>query len=261
MLKQQITPLHNGCEQNMNILEEAIARNLQMNPSVECREDRIPKLARFTQYMLSENEKYNLTAITDPEKAALLHIVDSLSVLEYIRPGTLCDVGAGAGFPSLPLAIYSEELQVTALDATAKKTAFMNAAALEVGVPNFCAVNGRAEELFAPGMPMRESFDTVIARAVAPLNILCELCVPAVKVGGCFISMRGESAQKELEDYQKKSDEMSRKLGVVLEKAFPISLHGKEEDYSRFVIIFRKIHATDLKLSRSFANIKKKPLF
>ena len=245
----------------MNALEEAITRYLEKNPVAPYQKEKVAKLAAFTEYVLSENEKYNLTAIKDTEKAALLHIVDSLSVQGFIKAGTLCDVGAGAGFPSLPLAIYRDDLRVTALDATAKKVTFMNSAAAQLELNNFEAINGRAEDLFAAGTPLWESFDTVIARAVAPLNVLCELCIPAVKVGGTFIAMRGESAKQEMEEYAKKNTDMVRKLGVWVEKFFYITLHGNEEDYTRYFCIFHKMHETDPKLPRSFANIKKRPLF
>ena len=245
----------------MNTLEEAIYQYSKENADMILSEAQVKTLSAYTEYMLDENEKYNLTAIRDPEKAALLHIADSLTISQYIPSGTLCDVGAGAGFPSLPLAICRRDLQVTAVDATQKKVNFMNSAAQLTGLDNFQARNGRAEELFAYGAALRESFDYVTARAVASLGVLCELCVPALKVGGLFVAMKGESAGAEEQACAAHAKELHQKLGIQLESVNSLQLRGFGETFERNIFVFRKVAPVVPALPRSFANMKKKPLF
>ena len=215
-------------------------------------------LAQFTCILLEENEKYNLTAIKDPEKIAILHIADSLTAAKYIPEGScVCDVGAGGGFPSLPLAVCRPDLRVTALDATAKKTKFLRNAAEKLGISNLTAVNGRAEEIFASGEPARESFDVVIARAVAPAGILSELCAPALKRGGLFIMMKGDRAEEELSG----SEKGLGKLGLSLKEKISLQLRSDDEIIGRKIIIFEKYSNTDKNFPRRYAQIKSKPLF
>jgi len=243
----------------MNITEEALLYKnaIQNNLNVEISDEIAEKMAKLTDFVLSENEKYNLTAIKDKPKAAVLHIADSLTVSAFVKPGTLCDVGAGAGFPSLPLAVYREDLKITPVDATAKKVAFINSAAELLGLSNINAINGRAEELFATGEALRESFDTVTARAVANLPMLCELCAPAVKIGGQFISMKGENGNEELQGFEK----AAAKLGLKLNSVNSVQLTDGIENYQRYIIVFDKVAHSASNLPRSFAQIKKKPLY
>lgn len=215
-------------------------------------------LAQFTRILLEENEKYNLTAIKDPLKIALLHIADSLTATAYIPEGaSVCDVGAGGGFPSLPLAVCRPDLRVTALDATAKKTQFLKAVAEKLGLANLFALNGRAEEIFAFGEDERESFDVVTARAVAPAGILSELCAPALKQGGRFIMMKGDKAEEKLEG----SKERLSKLGLRLTEKKELQLRSYDEIITRNIIIFEKYTNTSTKYPRRYAQIKAKPLF
>jgi 16S rRNA (guanine527-N7)-methyltransferase len=156
------------------------------------------KLAFYRLYVLlvETNKITNLTAITDPEGVILKHFVDSATATELIKKGaSVIDVGCGAGFPSLPLAILRDDITVTSLDSTGKKIEFVKKVADELKLTNINPVNDRAEDYCAK---RRESFDCCISRAVARLNILSELCLPFVKVGGKFVAMKSNKATEEL---------------------------------------------------------------
>ncbi len=238
----------------MSIISEAIKKNL----GIELTPLQDSQMQQFCDFLLSENEKYNLTAIKDPIKAAYLHFADSLTISKYLESGkTVADIGAGGGFPSIPLAILRSDLQFNPIDATEKKVNFINTAASLLGLSNVKAINGRAEELFAPSSPLRESFDYVTARAVADLGILSEFCVPACRIGGKFIAMKGDNASVELSGYEKSSS----LLGVKLEAVEKICITGIEEPCERNIVIFDKIAACSQKYPRAFGQIKKKPLF
>ena len=237
---------------------EYIRSTVLSNAGFDPGEAAAQKLAEFTGILIEENEKYNLTAIKDREKIAILHIADSLTAAKYIPEGScVCDVGAGGGFPSLPLAVCRPDLRVTALDATAKKTKFLRNAAEKLGISNLTAVNGRAEEIFACGEPARESFDVVTARAVAPAGILSELCAPALKRGGLFIMMKGDRSEEELSG----SEKGLGKLGLSLKEQIPLQLRSDDEIIRRNIIIFEKYSNTDNNFPRRYAQIKSKPLF
>lgn len=216
--------------------------------------------AAIAEKLLENNEKFNLTAITDPTEVLYKHILDSLlgakTVWEKIgdRPAPrLMDVGSGAGFPSLPIAAAWPELSVTALDATRKKCDHMNETAAAVGLTNFRAVSGRAED-FGQSESFRQSFDAVTARAVANLPILAELCLPLVKIGGYFIAMKGSTAPEEWEQ----SAAGIAKLGGEFREMRPYNVPG--DPNPRYFLIIQKKSPTHPKYPRQFAQIKKNPL-
>lgn len=204
-------------------------------------------------------KKFNLTAITQPDEVIKKHLADCLFTAKQIEteakgalPGKrLIDIGAGAGFPSLPCAAVLPSLLVTAVDSTAKKTAYMNETASLAGIENFSAVCSRAEEYITG---QRESFDFATARAVAALPVLCELCIPYVKVGGKFIAMKGAAAREEVLI----SQNAAKRLGCGDAEIVPYSLPEMED--KRFLIIYTKISATPEDFPRNFSQISKKPL-
>ena len=149
----------------------------------------IPALEEFSRLLLEKNKVMNLTAITEPADVARLHLLDSLCLLgSGGKLGkSVVDVGTGAGFPGMPLAIAVPEIEVTLLDSLGKRIAFLEEAAGALGLKNVSCVQARAEEFAGEH---RESFDTAVSRAVAALPMLCELCLPLVKVGGCFVAMK-----------------------------------------------------------------------
>ena len=171
--------------------------------------DKTARLSAFAARLVETNEKFNLTAVTDPEEIAFKHFADCAALIPLLpRKGKILDVGCGAGFPSLVLAILCPDLSVVALDATEKKVRFVSDCASSLGLANLTAVSGRAETLASPGAPDREAFDCVTARAVARLQVLSELCLPFVSVGGTFLAMKGPLAERE-------SEEATRERGMV----------------------------------------------
>ena len=162
------------------------------------REDQIDRLCRFGQLLLQQNQVMNLTAITEPTAVARLHFLDSLALLreEALAGKTLIDIGCGAGFPGVPLAIAEPTLRVTLLDSLQKRVNWLKTILPELGVDAAC-VAARAEEYVAEH---REAYDVATSRAVARLNILSELCLPYVKVGGKFLALKGAMAQAEADE-------------------------------------------------------------
>lgn len=210
-------------------------------------------MARFDLYLkrlIAVNAVMNLTAITDPDEIIEKHFLDSLLIAPSIAHGAkLADVGSGAGFPGLPLAILRDDLKVTLIEPTTKRCTFLSELILELGLENVWVVNDRAENLPC----MRETQDVVTARAVAALPILLELCVPLVKVDGLMIAMKGQKAPEELEE----AKHALKTLHCTLVSADPVRLPSAGDRYN---LIFKKTQTTDPKYPRAYAQIKKKPL-
>ena len=210
---------------------------------------------QFKQYfkiLVEWNEKMNLTAITDEEGVYLKHFYDSLTIaFDFdFTDQNIVDVGAGAGFPSVPLKIVYPELKITIVDSLTKRITFLNHLFKELNLSNCQAISARAEDY---AKDHRQKCDIVMARAVARLNILDELCLPLVKVGGYFLALKGLKATEELEEAGK---------GIVLlggqvEKSIDFTLTN---DNHRSNIIIKKVRDTPAKYTRMFGKIKKQPL-
>ena len=210
----------------------------------------------LTERMLSENEKYNLTAITEPEKIILNHYADCALLSSKLPKGAkLIDVGCGAGFPTLPLAIVREDLSILAMDSTAKRINYVNETATLLGITNVTAVAMRAED--AAKLPKyRESFDFATARAVAEMRVLTELCLPFVRVGGKMLAMKGRNAEFELQGAKKAISILGGE-----EATFEsVSLVGGSEEFSHPIITVKKKIKTPSAYPRPYAQISKKPL-
>lgn len=207
-------------------------------------------LCAFAQAMIRKNEVMNLTAITQPEAVVKLHLLDSLTVLKAVdlKGKRLIDVGCGAGFPGVPLAIACPEAEITLLDSLGKRIAWLQTVLPQLGIRAQC-ITARAEEAVAE---RRESYDVATSRAVARLNILLELTAPYVKVGGAVVAMKGAAAQEELEE----AKNAIRRLGLKLEKVHTFSIDGANHS----VIVLRKIAATPAQYPRRYAKIKQAPL-
>ena len=207
-------------------------------------------LCAFGEAMVKQNEVMNLTAITEPAPVAKLHFLDSLTVLKCasLAGKTLIDVGCGAGFPGVPLAIACPEAKVTLLDSLGKRMAWLETVLPSLGVKAEC-VTARAEEAVAD---RRESFDYATSRAVARLNILLELTAPYVKVGGAVLAMKGAAAREELAE----AKSAIQKLGLKLEAVHAFPIDGAEHS----VIVLRKVAPTPPRYPRRYAKIKQQPL-
>ncbi len=215
--------------------------------------DKSSKMADFCSLLLEKNKVMNLTAVKDPESAAILHFADSLYPLTAGELGeSILDVGAGGGFPSVPLAIAGD-FKVTSLDSTAKKLDFIADCAKSLDIPNLSTLCGRAEEL-SRAPEYREAFDTVVSRGVARLNILLEWCLPFVKAGGKFIAMKGSKGGEELSEAQN----AIKVLGGSLSRVISYTLPGDNREYN--LIIIEKISKTPDIYPRHNNKIERKPL-
>ena len=216
-------------------------------------EDAQSRLDAFAGLVLRKNEVMNLTNLTSPADVAQKHLADSLLLLQakaLPESGRVLDVGTGAGFPAVPLAIVRPGWEVSALDATRKKVDFLEEVRAALGVPSRCLC-GRAETL-GKESAYREQFDVVTARAVAALYVLSELCLPMVRVGGLFAAMKGASADEEL----RASEPHIRELGGAVEDVIHYALDENGED-RRAIILVRKVKQTPSRFPRPYAKIKK----
>ena len=208
------------------------------------------KLCDFARAVVKQNEVMNLTAITEDDQVAKLHLLDSLTVAAAadLKGKALIDVGCGAGFPGVPLAIACPDTRVTLLDSLGKRMKWLEEILPQLDISARC-ITARAEE--AAG-EYRESFDYATSRAVARLNILLELTAPYVKVGGAVLAMKGSAAREELAE----CTGAIKKLGLKLEdvKEYPI------DGASHAVIVLRKVSSTPKQYPRRYAKIKQSPL-
>ena len=215
--------------------------------------DAAPALARYGALLIETNKVMNLTAITEPADVAALHFLDSaaLLTLEDFRGKSVADVGTGAGFPGLPLKVLEPTIQLTLLDALQKRITFLETVCRELGLTGVECVHGRAEEFAAD---RRETFDIVTSRAVANLQVLAELCLPLVQVGGRFLAMKAVDSDAELEAARRAIGTLGGRVAAVRDYAIP----GTEVRHR--LISVEKVKKTPEKYPRTFAKIKKNPL-
>ena len=214
-------------------------------------EDRCRKLCEFGAAMVKQNEVMNLTGITESAQVAKLHLLDSLTVLacQDLSGKSLIDVGCGAGFPGVPLAIACPDAKITLLDSLAKRMNWLETVLPQLGVANASCVTARAEEEVTK---CRETYDFATSRAVARLNVLLELTAPYVRVGGAVLAMKGSAAREELEE----AKNAVSKLGLKVEKIHDFTIDGATHS----VIVLRKVQPTPPRFPRRFSKIKQAPL-
>ena len=217
-------------------------------------DEQIEKLDRFAGMLIEKNKVMNLTAILDPDGIAVKHFADSLSVLKEkdIKSGSkILDLGTGAGFPGIPLLIAKPDINLTCIDSTAKKLAFVSGSIANLGLAAE-VLHSRAEDA-AKNSNYREKYDFVVSRAVAAMNVLCEYCLPFVKVGGKFIAMKGAQADQELSQSYTAIETLGGKITDTL--TFSLTDGGE-----RTLIVIEKIKPTPANYPRVSAQIAKKPL-
>ena len=207
-------------------------------------------LCAFGAAVVEQNKVMNLTAITEPDQVAKLHLLDSISLLAVkdLRGKRVVDVGCGAGFPGVPVKIACPEVELTLLDSLGKRMNWLESVLPTLGVDAKC-VTARAEEAVAN---VRESYDVATSRAVARLNVLLELTAPFVKVGGYVLAMKGTAAMEELDEAKK----AIKLLGLNLEEVREFPVDGT----AHTVIVLKKVSPTPAKYPRRFAKIKQAPL-
>ncbi len=204
------------------------------------------------QRLVRWNNHINLTAITEPDEIVIKHFVDSLSIFSAVdlpRGASVIDVGCGAGFPGLPLLIARPDLDLTFLDSVGKKLSFIKEVMRYNGLMGD-VVHDRAENI-GLSVKYRESFDFAVTRAVAPLNMLAEYCLPLVKVGGMYVSMKGADNEVEI------GKNAIEKLGGKIENIVSLELPTGDK---RNLILIRKISQTSIKYPRKSKKISSKPL-
>ena len=219
------------------------------------RDDIIEKFEKLTEIMIQTNTVMNITALTTIEKIIPLHYADCVKIAEKIPEGaTVIDIGCGGGFPILPLTIVRPDLKITGLDSTDKKVRYVQNTANELGL-KINTLSARAEDA-AKIAQYRDSFDIAISRAVARMNLLDELCMPFVRVGGSFIAMKGAAGQEELDE----AKNGIQRLGGKILNMDEYDLYTSNENEKRTIIEIKKLTATPGEFPRGFSAIKKKPL-
>ena len=232
-----------------NIMKQTLLQGLP-ELKLALSEEQTDTLCAFGAAVVRQNQVMNLTAITEPAQVAKLHLLDSLSVLSALdlRGKKLIDVGCGAGFPGVPLAIACPEAQVTLLDSLGKRITWLKEILPQLGIQAEC-VTARAEEAV---VSCRESYDIATSRAVARLNILLELLAPYVKVGGAVVALKGSAAKEELGE----CGDAIKKLGLRQEAFLEFPVDGA----SHALIVLRKVAPTPKLYPRRYAKIKQSPL-
>ncbi len=231
----------------MNFKEEVSKYNINLNDSM------LNKLEGYFSFLVDYNTHTNLTAITEKSEVYIKHFLDSMLLLSSydVKGKTLCDVGAGAGFPSVPCAIVEDSLSVDIVDSLNKRINFLNELVSKIELANVKAYHSRAEDW---ALTKRESYDIVSARAVARLNMLAELCMPLVEVGGVFIAMKSKDYEEELKEAKSAIKTLG---GEILEvKHFDLPYEYGE----RNIIIIKKVKECPKKYPRAFAKIKQNPI-
>lgn len=223
---------------------------------IDLTDNQIQQFRTYLQLLVEWNEKMNLTAITDLEGVYLKHFYDSISTafyFDFTKVTTVCDVGAGAGFPSIPIKICYPHLHITIVDSLNKRITFLEHLSESLTLTNTQFIHARAEE-FGQNNTYRESFDVVTARAVARLSVLTELCVPLVKPKGQFVALKAAAGAEELQDAKK----AIHVLGVELKQAYEFEL--PTENSERTLYIFDKIKQTPKKYPRKPGTPNKTPI-
>lgn len=230
--------------------EEFVKSIKELN--IEINEYQLNQLEQYYELLVSENKKYNLTAITEKEKVYLKHFYDSLTITKIINLDnqSLCDIGTGAGFPGLVLKIMFPNLKVTLIESNGKKCNFLNIVKNKLNLKNLEIVNERAEIY---SINNREIFDIVTSRAVAPLKHLLEYSIPTVKVNGYYVAMKSniEQETKNIENYYKKLD---------IQEENKVIFNLPIEDSLRTLVLYKKNSKTNKIYPRKFTEIKKKDI-
>lgn len=220
-------------------------------------EDKTDKLTKYIDMILDKNQHINLTAVRDRDEALQKHIADSLScslMEEYENAERIADIGTGAGFPGVPLAIVSPEKQFTLVDSLNKRLKIIDELCDEIGVDNVTTLHSRAEDM-GRAEEHRENYDICISRAVASLDVLCEWCLPLVRKGGYFIAYKGENVSRETEDAKKAINVLGGKMVDTR------TIQSDDESISGHVLlIIKKVKNTPARYPRQAGTARKNPI-
>lgn len=221
--------------------------------NIEVNDEQVQKFSKYGDLLLEWNKVMNLTAVCEPKEVVIKHFIDSITIVPYVESQkckNLADIGTGAGFPGIPLKIMSPETEVVLLDSLGKRVNFLNTVISELQLKGIRAIHARAED-GGRDKKLREKFDCVTARAVAPMNILLEYCMPFVKKDGCFIAMKGSNEE---DSYDSALKELSGE--VISEEVFTLP----ESDFTRRIICVKKNNFLSTRYPRKAGIPKKNPL-
>lgn len=234
------------------MIDKERLRSLALQSGIELDQTALDRFDTYAELLVEWNGKMNLTAITEPEEIEVKHFLDCLMLPKYFdlkNKKTVIDVGAGAGFPSVPLLIYNPDLCLTMMDAINKRLTFLDTAIHAIGL-EANLVHARAEDS-GQDKNYREMFDLATARAVAPMNVLAEYCLPFVKVGGYFVALKGSN-----DDTEQAKDAIATLGGEVVSNV-SYKLNGTEP---RSIVVVKKISQTPTQFPRKAKKISAKPL-
>ncbi|MBQ8533272.1 MAG: 16S rRNA (guanine(527)-N(7))-methyltransferase RsmG [Clostridia bacterium] len=232
-------------------MDKELIKKAGESAGLQLSDEQIKQFCDYADFLVEYNKKVNLTAITEDEDIAVKHFEDSVALLRFKNElKSVVDVGTGAGFPSVPLKIASPDISLTLLDSLKKRLTFLELLCKRLKI-SAKTVHSRAED--AGKKELREAFDTAVSRAVANLSILCEYCVPLIKVGGYFYAYKSGNCDIEIENARN----IIKKLGGKIEEVFEFSLSNGEK---RKIIAIKKISQTPTKYPRNTAQIKKETI-
>lgn len=231
--------------------EEALKKDIQLN------DIQLDRLYVYKELLIEWNSKINLTAITEDYQIILKHFIDCLEIVKYIKNDeSIIDIGTGAGFPGVVIAIYYDnKVNITLLDSLNKRILFLEEVVKKLTLKNVKIIHARAEEC-AHKNEFRERYDLVVSRAVAPLNILLEYDIPYIKVGGRALLLKGNNVLEEIKD----SDNALKILNCHLSNIYKYNYQVNEDIYNRNIIEINKFNKCSPKYPRSYGKIKKSPL-
>lgn len=227
---------------------------MELNDYCSITNEQEERFKKYESLLIEWNKKMNLTAITEHDEVILKHFVDSISILKYINNDCkIIDVGTGAGFPGIPIKIMNESVDVTLMDSLNKRINFLNEVKENLDLKNVITIHSRAEE-FGQNKIYRKKFDIAVSRAVANLSVLLEYLMPAVKLGGKLICMKGSQVEDEIKDAKYALNELGGKIVNIEEFCLP------ETDMKRNIILIEKIKETPKKYPRKAGTPAKQPL-
>lgn len=238
----------------MNTVFKNKITDLSKKINIDLTEKQIYNFYDYMNLLLEWNEKVNLTAITEMDDIILKHFIDSITILKYLKENdSIIDVGTGAGFPGIPVAIINSSFNITLLDSLNKRIMFLDEVCKKLELKNVKTIHSRAED-FGQDKNKREKYDIAVSRAVANLATLSEYLLPLIKVGGKCICMKGPDAEKEIEDAKFAIKELGGKIEKVEKFMLP------DSDMERNIVLIKKMKETPKKYPRKAGTPSKQPL-
>lgn len=233
-------------------LKELLIDGLKKQNIQICSSD-ADRFLRFSEYLLEQNKVMNLTAIKDPKEVITKHFLDCvyLAKVEDLSDKKVIDIGCGAGFPGIPLKLIEKSMDITLLDSLGKRIKFLNKFIQQEDIDSIIAVHDRAEEYVKD---KREQYDIAVSRAVARLNLLSELSLPYVKVGGKFIAMKSSHCDEEINEATKAIQILGGKIEKIEDYEIPF------DEITHRLVVIEKVRPTPVKYPRRFDKISKAPL-